>query len=82
MTATDERRLLRAVDRPRDGAWLCDVRSAVPAASQLRVRVGLSRLVDAGLVVERRGAYAMATFSLTLEGYRRLHRPGRVARAA
>lgn len=72
MNATDERRLLRAVAGPRDGAWMCDVREAIPVASELRVRVGLSCLVAEGLVVERQGAFGMATFALTFAGVRRL----------
>lgn len=75
MTARDERILLKAVASRRDGAWVSDIRRQIPNTSQVRILVGLQRLVEQGLVREEPGAYQMARYTLTLNGNYRLRRP-------
>jgi len=83
MTRSDERALLEAVDRGgRGGVWLCHIRREIPGASSVRVLAGLAALNRGGLISERRGAYAMATYRLTAAGRERLKRPGRRQRKA
>lgn len=75
MTARDERTLLLAVASRPEGVWVCDIRRQIPHTSQVRIRVGLQRLVERGLVREEAGAYQMARYRLTLNGTYRLRRP-------